>query len=158
VTGETTTLPPVPRSVPEARRFVCETLTALGAPGACDDAAALVSELATNAVLHARTQFTIAVTRDAETVRIWVHDLSAVLPRQRTYGVDSTTGRGIRLIASLASDWGVDREVTGKSIWFELPTDGTTSVNSDIGDTTIDIEALLAYGDDSPPSAFAMAA
>jgi hypothetical protein len=164
VSGQRKTFPPVARSVPDARRFVCDALTGLGAPGACDDAEALVSELATNAVLHAHTEFSVHVTCSDGTVQIRVHDLSAVLPRTRHYGLDSTTGRGVRLIASMASDWGVDREGSGgKSVWFELPSDGTSAVDGDVHDGEVDVEAFLAaYDDDGPnggaPSAYAMAA
>jgi anti-sigma regulatory factor (Ser/Thr protein kinase) len=142
--------------VPEARRFVRDTLNALGAAGACDDAETLVSELATNAVLHAKTEFTIHVTRTDGTVRIRVHDLSTVLPRQRSYGLDSTTGRGIRLIMALAADWGVDRQGAGKAVWFELPADGASADNGS-DDSRTDVETLLTrYDNDAagrPPAA-----
>lgn len=57
------TLPAAPSSVPAARRFVRDALHRLGAAAAVDDAQALVSELATNAVIHARTAFTAAAAR-----------------------------------------------------------------------------------------------
>jgi hypothetical protein len=96
-------------------------------------------------------------------VRIQVHDLSAVLPRTRRYGVDSTTGRGIRLIATLAADWGVERTSSGKSVWFELPREGTTTVDPDGDDAGVDLDAFLAAyddgaGDTGPGTARAMAA
>src|SRR3954469_4474109 len=80
----TLTLPASTESVPAARRFVTEALTDLGAPGGCEDAVALVSELATNAVIHARTSSTIAVSREGDAVRVGVHDLCAVIPRRHT--------------------------------------------------------------------------
>jgi anti-sigma regulatory factor (Ser/Thr protein kinase) len=164
VTGDTLTLPAVASSVPEARRFVRDALHALAAAGACDDAETLVSELATNAVLHARTEYTITVARTDGTVRVRVHDMSAVLPRQRTYGADSTTGRGIRLIASIAQDWGVEAEGEGKAVWFELPVEGRHAAIPS-WDDEIDVEALLdSFDDDTAgtdgdaPSALALAA
>lgn len=143
----TLTLPASTQSVPVARRFVTEALTDLGAAGACDDAVALVCELATNAVIHARTSYTIAVSRDGDAVRVGVHDLSAVIPRRRSYGLDATTGRGMRLVASMSSDWGIEAESGGKVVWFEMPCEG--------GDRTppewyadVDVEALLsAFGE-----------
>jgi anti-sigma regulatory factor (Ser/Thr protein kinase) len=143
----TLTLPASTESVPAARRFVTEALTDLGAAGACDDAVALVCELATNAVIHARTSYTIAVSRDGDAVRVGVHDLSAVMPRRRSYGLDATTGRGLRLVASMSSDWGIEAESAGKVVWFEMPCEG--------GDRTppewyadVDVEALLsAFGE-----------
>lgn len=134
-------------SVPTARRFVEEALTTLGAPGACDDAAALVSELATNAVIHARTPFTIVVDRDGATVRVGVHDSSLVVPRRRAYGLDATTGRGLRLVATLASDWGVTADGAGKLVWFTLPCDGGDTVQAWYADD--DLDALLSAFDES---------
>jgi len=68
------TLPGRTDSVPAARRFVMDALMTLDAAGACDEAVALVSELATNAVIHARTAYTIAVTRNGDTVSVGVYD------------------------------------------------------------------------------------
>jgi anti-sigma regulatory factor (Ser/Thr protein kinase) len=150
--SETMTLPSTPDSVPRARRFVREAVAAAGAPAAADDAETLVSELATNAVLHARTDYTIEVLRRDELVRIRVLDRSGVLPRQRRYGPESTTGRGIRLIASIAAHWGVDPDDdAGKAVWFELRADGgraaaTAGRNRD--DQDVDVDALLAGFDD----------
>lgn len=135
------TLPAVTDSVSAARRFVREALTDLDAVAACDDAVTLVSELATNAVIHARTPYTIVVTRTADTVRVGVHDLSVVNPRRRAYGVDATTGRGLRLVATLASSWGVDAEIGGKVVWFEVPSEGSEEAAAWYAD--IDVEALV---------------
>lgn len=141
------TLPAVTDSVSAARRFVREALTDLDAVAACDDAVTLVSELATNAVIHARTPYTIVVTREGETVRVGVHDLSAVNPRRRAYGVDATTGRGLRLVASLASNWGIDTETGGKVVWFEVPSEGSQEAAAWYAE--IDLEALATDFDES---------
>lgn len=148
MTVDSRTLPAAADSVPKARRFVRERVLALGAHGACDDAETLVSELATNAVLHAKTDYTITISRTGDTIRVRVFDLSTVLPRERHYGPDSTTGRGIRLIASLATDWGVEPEGAGKAVWFELPVDGTNpnTLRADTAD--LDVEQLLGVYDD----------
>jgi anti-sigma regulatory factor (Ser/Thr protein kinase) len=163
VTVEILTLPALAHTVPEARRFVRRALLSLDADGACDDAEALVSELATNAVLHAQTEYTIQVTREGSTVRVRVHDRSAVLPRQRAYGSDATTGRGLRLVASIASAWGCQRDRVGKALWFDLPAQGSTSSVPTWGDE-MDVNALLAtladeddHGQEAP-AAWAMAA
>ena len=144
---ETRTLPCRADSVPAARRFVRDGLILLGASGACDDAEALVSELATNAVLHARTTYTITISRNDRTLRVQVHDASPAVPRQRSYGRVATTGRGLRLLSSIASAWGVDRETDGKTVWFELPVDGSTCSFAP-WDTEEDVEALLSAFDD----------
>jgi anti-sigma regulatory factor (Ser/Thr protein kinase) len=149
VTDAALTLPPEPESVPRARRFVCAALAALGADGACDAAETLVSELATNVVLHARTSFTVEVKRDGAAVRVEVLDSSPAAPRSRDYGVDATTGRGLRLIASLSTHWGVEPAGAGKSVWFELPADGAMAFVAAWDDEDVDVDVLLsAYGDD----------
>jgi anti-sigma regulatory factor (Ser/Thr protein kinase) len=145
------TLPAVTDSVSAARRFVREALIDLDAAGACDDAVTLVSELATNAVIHARTPYTIAVSHAGDTVRVGVHDLSAVNPRRRAYGLDATTGRGLRLVATLASSWGIDAETEGKVVWFEVPCEVSQDAAGWYAD--VDVDALLTAFDGGDPSA-----
>ncbi len=144
--GVTLALPALAESVPAARRFVTKALTDMDAAGASDDVAALVSELATNVVIHARTPYTVSVSRAGDTVRVGVRDLSRAVPRRRAYGVDSTTGRGLRLIATMASDWGIDADSGGKAIWFEVRRDNDRSPREWYAD--VDVDALLSgFGD-----------
>jgi len=84
-------------------------------------AAQIVSELASNCALHARTDYTITLTADDNEVRIEVRDGSPVVPRQRSYGATSTTGRGLQLVAQMAREWGVTPASTGKAVWVLLP-------------------------------------
>lgn len=147
--ADVTILPAEPASVPAARRCVRDALAGLGADGAAEDAQTLVSELATNAVLHARTPFTLQVVRRDDVVQVRVADRSAVLPRQRSYGPESTTGRGMRLIASIATAWGIDSEGGGKVVWFELPAEGRTTAVPPWDDETMDVDALIASFDDA---------
>jgi anti-sigma regulatory factor (Ser/Thr protein kinase) len=142
----TRTLSGAPESVPAARRFVLGALRDLDAADVCDDVVALVSELATNAVIHARTPFTVVVRREGETVRVEVHDLSTVVPRRRAYGLDATTGRGLRLVDTMSSDWGVEPEGGGKVVWFEVQCDGGATSLEWYAD--VDVEALLDAFDD----------
>lgn len=96
----------------------------------------LVSELATNVVLHAGTPFAVTLTWDGELLRAEVSDDDPRPPRTRSYAVDATTGRGMRLVERLSRRWGVERRPDGKTVWFEL--DGTP------GEDAFDVEALLA--------------
>lgn len=145
--GATLSLPAATDSVPAARRFVRNALTDMGAADMTDDVVALVSELATNAVIHARTPYTIVVSCDRDTVRIGVHDRSPVIPRRRAYGLDATTGRGLRLIATMSSDWGMEAENGGKVVWFEVRRGDDGSALEWYADA--DVEALLSAFDDS---------
>lgn len=117
-------LAPAPSSVRSARAVV---QTALGAlPHLQDVAALLVSELATNAVLHARTTFVVEVRTGPDAVRIAVSDTSPVQPRRRSHGVQAGTGRGLGLVALLSSRSGCERLDDGpyrKTVWCELPVD-----------------------------------
>ena len=148
MTAASQTFPAEPASVPSARRFVRGTLDGMGLSAAWDAAEVLVSEVATNAVLHARSEFTVEVERAGEVVRVSVLDRSVVVPRQRTYGTQSTTGRGLRLVATLAVAWGVDRSAGGKAVWFEVRTAGDTGALVEPWDSSADVDALLAaFGD-----------
>ena len=68
--------------------------------------------------------------------------------RERSYGTDSTTGRGLRLVATLAAAWGVDRTLAGKTVWFEVPAAGDTRTTVEPWDADRDLDALLAGFDD----------
>jgi anti-sigma regulatory factor (Ser/Thr protein kinase) len=81
----------------------------------------LISELATNAVRHARTLFTVSVTWDGLTLTAEVSDASPLAPRpQLNPYPDREGGRGLLLVDAIASDWGVDLYDQGKTIWFTL--------------------------------------
>lgn len=124
-------LDPLVEAVAAARRYVQAALASLGRTDLEDCAVLGVSELVTNSMIHARTRLTVAVEPTGDTVRITVRDFSPVLPRQRHYGVEATTGRGLRLVESLSASWGVkhtrDAEGNGKAVWFEPLPDMTAS-------------------------------
>ena len=110
-----------PQSAPRARSFV------LSKVGNQDEELAmrlsiLVSELATNAILHAGTVFKVIVLQDGERIRVSVHDLSPAPPVMKSFGQDQPTGRGLVIVDSMADKWGVESENNGKTVWFELAT------------------------------------
>jgi hypothetical protein len=111
-------LPPDPTSPSQARRFVAEALR--GIPVDASLAELLVSELVTNAVLHARTVLEVTVSTSRAGARVGVHDGSSQRPRVRHYDRRAATGRGLHLLDSLASRWGVDVDDHGKTVWFEV--------------------------------------
>lgn len=140
------TLPAAVSSVPTARHFVESILTGWGLSGLAWHAAMIVSELASNAALHARgQQFSIRVSTVAEGVRVEVTDGSLRLPQQRSYSTEATTGRGLRLVEDLSADWGVVPAANGKTIWALLVAE------NDLGtvDDDVDVEALLTVFDDN---------
>ena len=115
------TFAPVGSGSTEARRFVTGALASWGQLALVDDAAVIVAELAANAVLHARTGFTVTVSRlGGGTIRISVHDASLRPPRPRRPAPLDGSGRGLGLVAALASAWGCDIVPGGKAVWAEL--------------------------------------
>lgn len=104
----------------EARRFACEILRTWGLEEAMDAANLIVSELGTNAVLHAGSDFEVALTRSAGGLRISVSDSSTTVPVALPPSVSSATGRGLGIVASYARDWGIEASPAGKTVWAEL--------------------------------------
>jgi anti-sigma regulatory factor (Ser/Thr protein kinase) len=83
----------------------------------------LVSELATNAVLHARSDFEVTVIRLPQRVRVEVFDQNTRLPSFAVAPRDAHSGRGLMLVQGLSGAWGVESHSdSGKTIWFEVPT------------------------------------
>jgi len=121
---ETLDLAPNPASVGEARRFTVDTLRRWGRDDLTTSGALLVTELVTNAILHARTMVQVILERGADFVRVEVRDGSPIRPALRNHGLDATTGRGLALVSQLADSWGVDVEEGGKVVWARLTEDG----------------------------------
>ncbi|MDP9241004.1 MAG: ATP-binding protein [Actinomycetota bacterium] len=111
-----------PRRVADARRLTEGTLAAWGLADLGHTAALLVSELVTNAILHARSGVVIVLRHGSDEIRIEVLDTSPLPPRVRHFRADAGTGRGVRLLDTLARRWGVERESGGKTVWFTLST------------------------------------
>lgn len=86
-----------------------------------DDVAFVVTELSTNAVIHARSTFTVRVAEFEETVRVSVEDGCDRPPQLETVSPKAETGRGLALTAELAEQWGYDPTPTGKIVWADLP-------------------------------------
>ncbi len=103
-----------------ARRFTVDTLAASGLGDIADDAAVVVTELAANAVAHARTCFTVTLSRRKDRVRIAVRDDSTAAPDLRKLSGLDSRGRGLPLVAALAVGWGARAEYGGKVVWAEL--------------------------------------
>jgi anti-sigma regulatory factor (Ser/Thr protein kinase) len=132
-----TNLPALPASVRTARHAVKTRLRDEGLDELTDVATLLTSELATNAVRHARTEFALAIERDGPRVRVQVADGSADTPRAgptaRADSADAADGTrtgdapnapgglGLAVVTALSSRWGFEqRRGDGKVVWFEL--------------------------------------
>lgn len=109
-----------PASVRAARHFVDECVELLGLRP-LPDVQLMVSELATNAVLHSGARFDVTVERlDERAVRVEVRDFGTGLPQFFSRGVAAENGRGLQIVDLLAETWGVDSRPGGhgKSTWF----------------------------------------
>jgi hypothetical protein len=113
---------PVPLAAHAVRRFVIDTLDEWGQSDLTDDAALVVSELASNALLHAESPFRVSIRWRGPVVRLSVHDASCLFPVCRAAPSEVPGGRGVGIVASLARRWGTDPVPEGKVVWAELQT------------------------------------
>jgi hypothetical protein len=119
-------LPPRPASVGAARRLVALSCAAWELEQLSDRACLVVSELATNAIQHARAAFDVMVSGTSVFLRIGVQDTSVepvrLITRPGTSGaiVPSGSGRGLRIVAGAATHWGCTALPTGKIVWALL--------------------------------------
>ena len=131
VTGDTHSarelLPAHPSSVPAARRAIRRWLVDVGREPLVEDAELAVSELVTNALVHAGTPVEMVAHADEGFVRVEVADGSVHLPRVREYAATSGTGRGLKLLDRTVDRWGAHRQGPGKVVWFELSSEDQDS-------------------------------
>ncbi|MER7500892.1 ATP-binding protein [Nonomuraea pusilla] len=113
-----------PPSITEARRFVTTLLQ--GSPSV-DEAELIVSELATNAIRHSasgRFGGRFLVTVQAHPDRLWLGVLDEGGPSSPQIFCPSSEaegGRGLLAVSTLALDWGVWGDDTGRTVWAVLP-------------------------------------
>jgi len=114
-------VPSAPRSVTLVRRYAVDVATALGWADSADTVALLVSEVATNAILHAYgPEVRVRVLDHGPRLRVEVLDGSPALPVPRRARDSAESGRGMLLVDSLAVRWGTDTRPGGKVFWFEI--------------------------------------
>jgi hypothetical protein len=100
---------------------LAHTLSEWGDTPHPEDAALLLTELVTNAALHAKTDVVITIELKPGCLRLAVTDGSPRHPVVRHYSDQSTTGRGLALVSALASQWGITPHPDGsKTVWAEL--------------------------------------
>lgn len=123
--------------VPLARDFARQALYAWGwlpagnadQRAASEDALLVVSELVTNACLHAGGPDEMRIACDRKVLRVEVRDGGAGQPVPRTpHRAGRPGGHGMFIVQRLSLDWGVVREpgTPGKTVWAELAAPLTT--------------------------------
>jgi PAS domain S-box-containing protein len=106
-------------TVSRARRFTRATLVDWGIPALCEFAELLVSELVSNALLHAGTPTQLRIFRD-RVLTLEVADADSHAPRLRRVSEEDEGGRGMYLVNELAHRWGSRTTRHGKVVWLEL--------------------------------------
>jgi CheY-like chemotaxis protein len=105
-----------------ARAFVRETLRSWGVDEPLDDALLVVSELVSNAIVHARSSCELRLGLSPVIVRVEVVDGGDGTPDPLPPSRTRPHGRGLNLIDAVASAWGVDPQTSGgKVVWAEIP-------------------------------------
>lgn len=115
-------------SVGASRKFVAETLTDL--PEEIRESVVLMmSELATNAVVHALTGFEVSIERSSTQVRVEVADVGEGEPRLRSPSSSEPHGRGLRIVEELSDEWGMveSDDHSGKTVWYMVRLDPATA-------------------------------
>jgi anti-sigma regulatory factor (Ser/Thr protein kinase) len=118
--SETLWLQPNALAPGRARRWLAEWCVHWGCTDIEDDAALLVSELITNATLHARTTITVSARFEGNQLRVAVADRQPGLLRAALPAGSAESGRGLPVVEALATKWGVHNHRGGKFVWFTL--------------------------------------
>ncbi len=113
-------LPPDPSSASWARHAAREHLAPSCPEDVVEKAALLVTELVTNAVLHAGTAIVVVVDHTPGRVVVRVCDDSDSRLVLRAHEPTDATGRGLWLVEQLATAWGVEQVPSGKEVWCEI--------------------------------------
>lgn len=109
-----------PTSVGIARRSVRNVLKLARRDDLVEAAELLVSEVVTNALVHAGTAIDFHASAGMAGLRVEVTDGSTQMPAPRGYGAMAGTGRGLKLLEELGDRWGALPHENGKTVWFVL--------------------------------------
>jgi phosphoserine phosphatase RsbU/P len=150
------TLPPDGASPAAARRHMRAALRVAGLDPLADDALLLVTELVTNAVVHAGTAVELLARADGDGLLVEVTDHSPssapVVRRDPNSGREG--GRGLFLLDALAESWGTTHHSDRKSLWFRLggsdvspPAPSAPLVEAPVADVPATLGWLLAVRD-----------
>ena len=123
-----TTLPADGHSPSRSRAFIKAHLASHDLSALGEDVELVTSELATNAVRHARTAFVLTLESDGDSVRVSVLDrgVGARVEESVASQLSATDGRGLMIVDTLSADWGVTRGTASTQVWasFDMPLNG----------------------------------
>ncbi len=112
-------------SVAASRQFVGDAVADL--PKDVRDAAILMmSELATNAIVHAATGFEVVVDRSEDSLRVAVTDVGGGVPELQSPLSSEAHGRGLQIVQQLSDEWGMidNDDHSSKTVWYTVRFDG----------------------------------
>jgi two-component sensor histidine kinase len=137
--------------VRDARGFVAQALD--GSPAqVLDDVQLMVSELTTNVIQHVLTDFQVSVGRIGQEIRVEVSDDGGGAPAIRPVLPEACNGRGLQIVDSLATQWGVHAlSDSGKTVWFTVALTGPDDL------AAVPLPASLASAAARPPGPVATA-
>ena len=115
-----TALEPVASSAAAARRTVQRVLTEWGLRHLEEPVVLLTTELVSNGVRHARTELVLSMHFDGSCLRVSLFDEAIGMPAMTKQDDVANRGWGLRLVDTVASNWGTTVEPTGKTVWFEI--------------------------------------
>ena len=107
-------------SVAASRRYVRDVLRG-HALANIDAVELMVSELATNSVKHAHSDFKVSINDSAGEIRVEVRDTGRGQPVLRFPAPTEPSGRGLRIVEALSLAWGTADSPLGKTVWFTVP-------------------------------------
>lgn len=111
--------PSDPASVSKARAFVADALSQVS-EDVRDRAVLITSELATNAITHAASDFSVTAALRSGRIELAVTDTGGGTPQVRDAGPMDPHGRGLLILSSLADRWGVDAQAASTTVWCML--------------------------------------
>lgn len=98
------------------RRCLASLPWAADEPDTVDAIVLTVSELLTNAHIHAHSDAHMVLTWDGDCLHVSVHDEDPTLPRQREPEPGEVSGRGVGIVRKLADEWGMTCQSHGKTV------------------------------------------
>jgi anti-sigma regulatory factor (Ser/Thr protein kinase) len=111
------TFPATLTSAAQVRGFVSDHLVDHRLLYLVDPVRLVASELATNALVHARTAFSVSLTALDKIVLLTVRDNCLAVPVRRTAQTMDPGGRGLKIVDVISLEWGTSEDISSKTVW-----------------------------------------
>ena len=119
-------MPPDTTAPAFVRKWLRDMLNGSGVTSeVLSDTLQVVDELVTNSIVHAATPIVVTLEYSRNACRCAVRDRCATGPLPRLVERADGTGRGLRLVNAIATEWGVERSTAGTTVWAEIGSDAS---------------------------------